>query len=160
MKIIAFDPGTIKVGWAVFEVCRSPRLIESGLIKAPVKAPIFERLREIQFHVDRIANMFGLIDYGAIEAGFYKAGTNKSSDALAMARGIIGAKIYHATVKEPVLIPISTAKKDATGNGRADKDEMLKIINMRFKLAIKSEDEADAIAIGFSASLKLRRGAL
>lgn len=156
MKIIAFDPGTIKVGWAVFEIGRSIRLVESGLIHAKQKYPIFARLVLIGAETERLLQIFNL-QRGFMEAGFFKTGTNRSSDALAQARGIIGANIFKHTGHSPEFIAISTAKNDMTGNGKAKKEDMVKFVNLRFGLSIKSEDEADAIAIGFSAATKYQQ---
>jgi Holliday junction resolvasome RuvABC endonuclease subunit len=57
------------------------------------------------------------------------------------------------TLQVPILsIPISTAKKTLTGNGRADKDAMVTAAKSRFpRFVISSHDIADAIAVGLAA---------
>lgn len=44
-------------------------------------------------------------------------------------------------------IEVSTWKKATTGNGRASKDLVLKTMSKRFKIKIKTEDEADALGV-------------
>jgi Holliday junction resolvasome RuvABC endonuclease subunit len=68
--------------------------------------------------------------------------------------GMVGILHMRAwTLQVPILsIPISTAKKTLTGNGRADKDAMVTAAKSRFpRFVISSHDIADAIAVGLAA---------
>lgn len=48
-----------------------------------------------------------------------------------------------------ILSP-SQIKKVMTGKGNAKKDKVREAVNKKFNLQVESEDEADAIAIGFT----------
>lgn len=50
-------------------------------------------------------------------------------------------------------LEVGTWKKAATGKGNATKDEIKVVVRKRFRYAVKSEDEADALAIGEAARL-------
>lgn len=68
--------------------------------------------------------------------------------------GMVGVLHMRAwALQVPILsIPISTAKKALTGNGRADKDAMVTAAKGRFpRFVIRSHDIADAIAVGLAA---------
>lgn len=69
--------------------------------------------------------------------------------------GILHMRAYQLQV--PIIsVPISTAKKALSGNGRADKDEMLAAANKRVAWRVDSHDEADAIAVGLVALSRMQ----
>jgi hypothetical protein len=67
--------------------------------------------------------------------------------------GMVGMLHVRAwNMRVPILsIPIGTAKKALTGNGKAEKDAMVAAAKERYGRHITSHDMADAIAVGIAA---------
>ena len=165
MRVLGIDPGSITTGFGVIEYERGRLLlVEQGSIHTPRGAELPERLSLI--HGGLIAVITRTQpDAVAVEAPF--AGRNvKSLVQLAHARGVALLAAHAARVGVYEYSP-SSVKSAVVGYGRAEKDQVAKMVRMLLPgcASLKmSADATDALAIaichahtaGTSARLKIR----
>ena len=165
MRVLGIDPGSITTGFGVIEYERGRLLlVEQGSIHTPRGAELPERLALI--HDGLIAVIIRTQpDAVAVEAPF--AGRNvKSLVQLAHARGVALLAAHAARVGVYEYSP-SSVKSAVVGYGRAEKDQVAKMVRMLLPgcASLKmSADATDALAIaichahtaGTSVRLKIR----
>ena len=151
MKVLGIDPGLNNVGYAILETAKnnSVTYIRSGVIKTNPKNDLPSRLHKIYSSLDEIINSYQL-DIICIEEVFVNMNA-KSTMLLSFARGAILTAIGKYNIETVELAP-NFIKKTVVGSGRADKIQIQKMISMILPDAkYSSSDEADAIAIAYSA---------
>lgn len=125
MIILGIDPGTISVGYALVEARRpEPKLLDYGLL--PIGAAEQERrLQEIQREVQGLVRRWrpGAL---ALEKIFF-AKNHRTALAVAEARGVIMLTSALAGLKVFEYTPLEI-KKTITGDGRADKLQIKKML--------------------------------
>jgi len=144
--IVAFDPGTYKVGFCVLDP-KSLLVLKLGAIE--VKGRLHWRLGWIQDKVEQLLREFkgqpGGLDC-VVEKGIVWGG-NLSTIALAEVRGVLLAAIAKAGARFHEY-HASSSKKTVTGKGNAQKPAVVaavvRILNL---LEIPSFDAADAAAL-------------
>ena len=150
MRILALDPGTHDVGWADvdFNGTWPPEAVGSGVIHAGGSS-LHARLASIDHKVRRIAKR-AQPEQLAVEGGYVGFGKNRNPPAqlaLAEARGVIVVAAGGGAVPVKVYSP-SEVKKAATGNGRAEKDLVMRFVQEIYKLpGLPMADQADALAV-------------
>lgn len=160
MRILAIDPGSKLMGYAVVEFDRREVLHEFGLVRITACQERNKFLRGISDEVAALADKWSC-DAGAIETGFAVVrhrGQNvmRGSLALGEVRGAVMVGLGHCA--HFIGINPSTVKKAMTGNGRADKNTVQRFARAMFNLDREpSEDEADAIAVGVAAMRRIGR---
>ena len=149
MKVIGIDCGLATTGWAVVEQNKGSKVQKVyayGVIKTPAGAEAASRLKTIY------DDLVGLIkefkpDHIAIEDLFFFK-NQKTIITVGQARGVImlagvstGLQMFHYT---PLQVKISVA-----GYGRADKEQVQKMVKILLKLKEipRPDDAADALAI-------------
>ncbi len=152
IKFIAIDPGSVRTGFAVFELHQGPpRLITSGTILMDAKMSLPERLSSLAKDLRQILEKHS-IHQMALESLFV-AKNARSALHLAHARGVILmlAGSFDLNVFEYTPAEV---KKTVTGMGRAQKDQIEKMIRLILKIPtnvkLSSADQADALAIGLT----------
>lgn len=144
--LLGIDPGTRLAGWGIIECTGTQlRMIDCGVFKAPAKQPIEKRLCAI------FEGLEGILDArqpaaAAIEETF--AGVNpKSAIAMGQGRGVALLSLARAGVPVHELSP-AEIKKAVTGNGRATKQQVARMVCARLGLdeAPTPEDVTDALA--------------
>jgi crossover junction endodeoxyribonuclease RuvC len=174
-RILGIDPGYERMGIAVLEKVASappslkatagqskgygePRrecVIFSECFKTSAKLDFSERLKLIGLEVKKIIKEYKP-EVLAIETLFLNT-NQKTVMRVAEARGVViyeasvaGLKIFEAS---PPQIKIAT-----TGYGRANKDQMIKMVKILVEVEKNktSDDELDAIAIALTAFAHLR----
>jgi Holliday junction resolvasome RuvABC endonuclease subunit len=151
---IGIDNGTQNnVGWCVLFGDRYRR---SGVWRLGTSRIPMENRLDILFAMcsEMFAN-FSAQPHAAvvgIEEPFLKMNA-KTVIALAKSWATIraAARFHHLPVHG---IQPSTAKLAATGDGRADKEKVLRFINSQFGLALSDDNEADAVAIALATRAK------
>ena len=148
MKILGIDPGLRVCGYAVLEVTLlKTRLLEAGVFRIAVDAPLAERLNQIAVDIASVLDK-DAPDVVAVEQLYAHYKHPRTAILMGHARGVIlqKAAAAEATVKEYAATRI---KKSLTGNGRATKSQMQRAIQTVLGLAAPPEpaDVADAIAI-------------
>ncbi|NSM56701.1 crossover junction endodeoxyribonuclease RuvC [Wolbachia endosymbiont of Atemnus politus] len=147
VKIIGLDPGISKTGWAVIDLNEKSGIefLGSDTISTDSKLSIGERLRIIFEQLKEVVSL-----YSPSEAAVEKIFVNrnpKSSLTLGYARGIVilVLEITELTVNE---YDANYVKKSITGNGHANKDQVIFMVKQIVKdLNIKCHHAADALAI-------------
>ena len=147
MIIIGIDPGLHITGYSVLESDgRNMRVLEAGIIKTKDAKSFEEKLKEIYCEAGKIIEQFRP-DYIAVEELYSHYVHPKTAIIMGHARGIIF--LQAAQFKVPVVSYASTKiKKSLTGNGRASKIQMQKMIKiaLNIKQELLSADTADAMA--------------
>lgn len=162
MRILGIDPGYERLGIAILERTTEARpqrykeqVVFSECFKTSAKLEFSERLFLIGEEVKKAIEKFKP-EVLAIETLFLNT-NQKTVMRVAEARGVAiyeaacaGLKIFEAS---PPQIKIAT-----TGYGRADKNQVMKMVKILVKIdnEKKSDDELDAIAIALTAFAHLK----
>lgn len=147
IKIVGLDPGISKTGWAIINLNRDKNNIEllsGGTISTDSKQSVSERLHMIFDQLTRVISLYSPNE-GAIEKIFINKNP-KSSLTLGYARGvaILALKIAKISMHE---YDANYIKKSITGNGHADKNQIIFMVKQIVKNAdIKCHHAADALA--------------
>jgi crossover junction endodeoxyribonuclease RuvC len=172
MLILGIDPGTATTGWGIIKIrnpkskvqspkfypersrrakIQNPVLVAFGCIKTSAKKSLAERLKIIYNELNRIIKKYKprLV---AVEEIFFAKNT-KTAIKVGHARGV--CLLAAANNKIPVceLTPLQV-KQGLTGYGRADKQQIQKMIKilLNLKEIPKPDDAADALAVAITAA--------
>lgn len=150
MRVLAIDPGFDRLGIAVLQGTGSnPILLWSDCIQPP-KGEREKRLGTIAKNITHAVDTYAP-DVAAIETLFFST-NKKTALAVAEARGAILSTLGQAGVPVREYSP-GTIKVAVTGNGRADKSAIARMIPQLISLPSRKrlDDELDAIALGITA---------
>jgi len=151
MKLLAIDPGYERLGIAILDkdLPEKDRLIFSECFKTSRENPHPERLRLIHQRILEIVEKFHPEEL-AIEELFFNT-NQKTALAVAEVRGLIIGVSKSLNLKIFEYKP-QEIKVAVTGNGRSDKNSIIKMIPilLNIKKEIKYDDEYDAIACGLT----------
>ncbi len=150
MRILAIDPGYDRLGIAVLEGSGSrPILVWSDCITPP-KGKSEDRLAAISSAVSTAIQTYAP-SVLAIETLFFSV-NKKTAMGVAQARGAVLSAAGAASLPVVEYSP-QQVKNAVTGNGRADKAAVARMIPRLLTLTEKkrTDDEFDAIAIGITA---------
>jgi len=164
IRIIGFDPATERSGYAVIDVIDgSPSLIECGVARAKGKTmesrlpEMLDDLGEIGArHVRELPEGSRVVF--AIEKGYVSGKTlnNAIPMGAALAVAVLAAESCRSELPpgvEMVIVTVapSQAKKAATGNGSAEKEQVRAGVAAMFDLGSSPpSDAADAIAVALA----------
>ena len=148
MIIVGIDPGLQITGYGVLvSQGRDIKVAEAGVIKTE-KGDVFEhKLKEIFSEIGKLIKQFKP-DYFAVEELYSHYVHPKTAIVMGHARGVVF--LQAAIHNIPVVSYASTRiKKSLTGNGRASKNQVQKMIKvaLNIKDEIYSPDTADALAV-------------
>ncbi len=162
MRILGIDPGYERLGIAILEKTPEARpmgykekVIFSECFKTSAKLEFADRLLLIGEEIKKVIKKFKP-EVLAIETLFLNT-NHKTVMRVAEARGVIiyeatcaGLKVFEAS---PLQIKIAV-----TGDGRASKEQMIKMVKILVEIdnTKKSDDELDAIAIALTAFAHLK----
>jgi crossover junction endodeoxyribonuclease RuvC len=157
MRILGIDPGYERLGVAVLEKDRHGKeaVVFSECFKTSAKLEFAERLHLIGIEVNKIIGKYQP-EVLAIETLFLNT-NHKTVMQVAEARGVV---IYEATCAGLKVFEASPPqiKIAVTGQGRASKEQIIKMVKILVKIdnSKKSDDELDAIAIALTAFAHLK----
>ena len=145
--ILGIDPGTLVMGFGLIVVKRTKAtLLELGVLKPGKIKDSYKRLQLIFNTVSGIITKYQPTDF-AIEAPFF--GKNvQSMLKLGRAQGVaIAAAMRHGL--EVTEYAPRKVKQSITGNGNADKEQVMKMLQtiLSFKENAKQYDATDAVAV-------------
>lgn len=144
MIVLGIDPGSQRCGYGVVErEGRSLRVVESGVL-VPGKLGLAVRLGRILAGLDEVIARTRPGEV-AVEAVFSGA-SPRSALVLGQARGVALAVAARAGLPIHEYSP-AEVKLAFTGNGRADKDQMLRTARLLLGAVPELSDEADALAL-------------
>lgn len=148
MRVLGIDPGLIVTGYGVIEAQRDVcRVLEAGVVRTNIKSSMALRLRELAAEIEAIIKQFEP-EVLAVEELYSHYGHPKTAIIMGHARGIVFLKAAEAGL---TVIPYASTriKKSLTGNGRASKRQMQRMITSALALGKVPEppDAADALAV-------------
>lgn len=150
MKILGIDIGTAITGWAVIDKksYSDIKLIDYGIISTSKDDDMPVRLSIIHQELDKLIKLYRP-ECAAVESLFYFK-NQKTVISVAQARGVVLLTCQESNVETYYYTPLQV-KIAVTGYGRAQKDQVQKMVKMIFKLKElpKPDDAADAIAIAY-----------
>jgi crossover junction endodeoxyribonuclease RuvC len=145
--ILGIDPGTIVMGYGLIAVKnKTVTLLDMGVLKLSSKQDAYERLQSIHQKVVDIIQLHKPTCF-AIEAPFF--GKNvQSMLKLGRAQGVAIAAAMQAGLSVTEYSP-KKVKQSVTGNGNADKLQVLKMLQtiLKFEAEPKTFDASDALAV-------------
>jgi crossover junction endodeoxyribonuclease RuvC len=143
--VLGIDPGSRRCGFGV--VTRAGArlaVVESGVMMVPRDLPLAERLGALLDGLSALITRAGCEEV-AVEAVFAGASA-RSALALGQARGVVLAVAARAGLRVFEYAP-AQVKLAFTGNGRAEKAQMVRTARALFGVRADLSDEADAIAL-------------
>jgi crossover junction endodeoxyribonuclease RuvC len=152
--ILGIDPGSRHTGFGLIDCGgASPRLVASGRISLRSSAPLADRLLEL-------ADALGALltrerpAIAAVEKPFHGV-NSRSAIVLAEARGAILLTLARAGVAIEEYAP-AEVKSAVAGNGRADKEQVARMVGLQLALAAQglSSDASDALALALCAAVR------
>jgi crossover junction endodeoxyribonuclease RuvC len=151
VRILGLDPGSRVCGYGVIDV-RGAQLVyvECGLLTAPEDRPMEQRLAEIARGLrEVIAELAPAVV--AVEDVFSHQNP-RSALALAQARGMALAVAGLAGLAVASYAP-ALVKKTVSGTGRADKQQVARMVQMLIGLrSLPRADATDALAVAITHS--------
>ncbi len=148
MRVLGIDPGLNVTGYGVLEADGDhPKVVEAGVVRSNARKCLAERLNEISRELNEIIGQFQPQAIAVEE--LYSHYTHPiTAVIMGHVRGVIFLKAAEAGI--PVESYASTRiKKSLTGNGRATKQQIQKMVKSTLGLPAVPEppDAADALAI-------------
>ena len=142
MITLGIDPGFARCGYAFIEA-----IVDSGLIETFQNQEYNQRLSFIYTQLDELIKKYKPSN-AAIEELFFSKNT-KTAIKVAEARGVIMLALTLNNIEFYEYKP-KEVKSQITGNGNANKDAMMKMVNLFTGADIIQDDTADAVAIALA----------
>ena len=151
MHLLAIDPGYDKTGYAIFTSSHQSKItfIRSGLVQTTPGQSLDLRLKKILEVLKDVIEKEE-IDTMAMEQLFFFKNA-KTVIGVAQAQGAIIALAAQHSLAFHFLTPLQI-KQIVTGDGRADKTAVWKMLQLQLggRLKVEDDDESDAIACGYA----------
>jgi crossover junction endodeoxyribonuclease RuvC len=143
--VLGIDPGSRRCGYgAVARDGSKLLLVESGVLQLASGAPVPERLANI---LEALGAIIGRVQAHEVAVESVFSGVSpRSALALGQARGVVLAAVARAGLPVYEYAP-AEVKLAFTGNGRAEKAQMLRMAHALLGASARLSDEADAIAL-------------
>ncbi len=149
MIAIGIDPGTINLGWGV--VCKQGNRLQHlghGVIRVRPDEVLSRRLAQIADRLDAILEQYSP-QIGSVEGMFFDKNA-QSAAKLGHARGVVllGLERRAIALREH---PPARVKRTLTGNGRAEKSQVARIVCAVLGLdELPPADASDALALAMT----------
>ena len=156
MLVLGLDPGSRHTGYGVVEERGDDLVaIDYGRISLPASTPLPTRLRELQQGIEVLLSKWSP-EAVALEALFHGI-NSRSLIVLAQTRGALLAASASAGVDICEYSP-SEIKVSVTGNGRADKTQVARMVGLLLALDADrlTPDTADALACAICLTRRYR----
>jgi crossover junction endodeoxyribonuclease RuvC len=150
--ILGLDPGFADLGYGVVEVGGGKdRCLDYGSIRTPAGRPLGVRLFSVYDQLHKLIEKHE-VESAGIERLFFSVNAKTAMD-VAEARGVIRLCLEQRGIRYLEMGP-GEIKSAVSGNGRADKGEMQKMVQMLLGLKDipKPDDAADALAVALAAA--------
>ena len=154
MITLGIDPGFARCGYAFIESKNSVyKIVDCGLIETFQSMEYNQRLKKIYEELNNLIVKYKP-ENAAIEELFFSK-NSKTALKVAEARGIIILALTINNIDFKEYKP-KEVKSQITGNGNANKDAVIKMINLFTGSKIIQDDTADAVAIALAHSSRNR----
>ncbi|MBP9718353.1 crossover junction endodeoxyribonuclease RuvC [Candidatus Gracilibacteria bacterium] len=145
MRVIGIDPGIEKVGFAIVDHIKGKTtVLDCGCIKTSKTLSTPERLVQIAEDLEEIIAQWQPKAAGIEELFFSK--NVKTALTVAHARGVIVSVLAKSKMKIVELNP-RTVKNAMTGDSKANKKQMQKMLQYTTGIRLKNDDTIDAVCI-------------
>jgi crossover junction endodeoxyribonuclease RuvC len=156
LLILGLDPGSLHTGYGLVERHGSAlRAVEAGRISCPKTQTLPNRLAHLSVCLGELLDRCRP-DLAVLETPFHGM-NSRSLIVLAEARGVLLAVLAGRGLEIREYTP-AEVKSAITGNGRADKDQVARMV--RLLLAARGEgwasDATDALAVALCCAQRLR----
>lgn len=156
MRILGIDPGLATTGFAIIDVQdRTKKILTIGVVRTPAGLNLSERLHEIYKDISSLINEYKP-EACAIEQIFFSKNITTGIQ-VSHARGVILLALEKTKIPFTEYTP-SAMKRLLTGNGKADKKAVQKMLCLELGLSSMPEpdDAADALSLALCLSAALR----
>ena len=146
LRVLGIDPGTRLCGWGVVD-CDAGRIshVDNGVIVVIDEPTLGQRLALLFDAIDGVIERLGP-DVTAVEGVFHSRNA-RSALLLGHGRGVAMAAAARRGLAIHEYAP-SQVKKAICGTGRADKEQVQKMVSLRLGLVeVPQVDAADAVAV-------------
>ena len=149
VHILGIDPGSIQTGWGVVALeGRQPRHVASGTFKLGRDKPLTERLVVLHQELGRVLEQHRPVQAAVEEV--YSGKNAQSALVLGHARGVALLDLALAGLEIHSYSP-SLIKQTVTGQGRADKQQVARMVQLLLGLRQPlAPDQADALAVALT----------
>jgi crossover junction endodeoxyribonuclease RuvC len=148
MRVLGIDPGLEITGYAVLDGKDGmPTVVEAGVVRSDTRRPIDERLLEIGEGLSSVIAQLKP-EAVAVEELYSHYSHPRTAIIMGHARGVVLLKAAEAGLSIHSYAA-TRVKKSLTGNGRATKEQVQRMIASTLKLTEIPEppDAADALAV-------------
>ena len=155
--ILGIDPGFGRIGWGVIIQDGSEwAVVNYGCIETDPKDIFVDRLVKMKCEIEKIIQKYKPTRMAVEELFFFK--NVKTAVQVGQARGIILLTGVENKLPIDEFTPLQV-KQAITGYGRAEKQQMQKMVQtiLKLKNKIKSDDAADALGVALCAGQSLWR---
>jgi crossover junction endodeoxyribonuclease RuvC len=155
VRILGLDPGSRVCGYGVIDqIAGQLRYVECGVLTAPENRAMEARLGEIARGLTEVIRELAPTIV-AVEDVFSRQNP-RTALALAQARGMALAVVGLAGL-EVASYPPASVKKAVSGSGRADKDQVARMVQALIGLrSLPRADATDALAVAITHSHVIR----
>jgi crossover junction endodeoxyribonuclease RuvC len=161
VRILGLDPGSRVCGYGVIDASDGRdgkggelRYVECGVLTAPAERPMEQRLGEIARALREVIDELAP-EVVAVEDVFTRQNP-RTALALAQARGMAVAVIGLAGLSV-TSYPPATVKKAVVGSGRADKEQIGRMVQALIGLgSLPRADATDALAVAITHGRAIR----
>jgi len=155
--ILGLDPGIADTGFGILRLDGGKiSILHFGTIKTKKNTSFSRRLIQLSDEVTKIINQYRPVRAALERLFFY----NNSKTALVVgeARGVLTLTVARAGLPIFEYTPLQV-KQALTGSGKADKEQVQKMLKLVFKMkeAPRSDDAADALAIAYCCAVSVNR---
>jgi crossover junction endodeoxyribonuclease RuvC len=155
--ILGIDPGIADTGFGLIEKGAGGKLacLAYGSIKTKAGLPMAERLEILSDELEKIIKKYQPA-LAAVEELFFQNNA-KTAIIVGEARGVILLTCRKSKIPIVELTPLQV-KQTISGYGRADKQQVQKMVKLllNLKAVPKPDDAADALAIAISSVNELK----
>ena len=155
MRIIGIDPGLSFTGFAIIDVDgKSKKICEYGSIRTNPEDSLGQRLDTIFEQINTVLHKWNP-EIIVIEDVFIKPNAPQLIIHLGEVRGIIILAAYKMGV-DVLLIKPTEVKSALTASGRADKEQIERVVRKIFELdsVIKPSHASDALALALTGAFR------
>ena len=150
MRVLAIDPGTIKMGYGFLTGDPAPEVVDHGVVELSRYTDIGERLFQMFTHVRNMISIFQP-DAVAVEEPFVGRGDRqfiKPAIAVGQAQAVVLIGAASAGIPVHRYSP-AEVKRAVADYGAASKDQMQRALAATLRLdALPESDAADALSVG------------
>lgn len=148
MRVLGVDPGTSALGWGVLERTGTRIAHVAHGVVTPTGPELADKLVAIDAALSEVI-IAHAPNAAAVEAIFY-AKNAQSAAKLGHARGVVLLVLRRAGLFVGEYPP-AQVKRAVVGRGRADKDQVARLVANLLRLpTVPASDAADALAVAFT----------